>query len=161
METTYLLHHTRDSNVKSVSPSQECSLLSQLPSRPTFGSESHPSLASINVIRLLRLRETDKEMWDRVDLLMDHVEEIVQEERLREMWDGSVVKMLTQDIPQSGFSRQDVLRAVGLLHTNGVSLGARFGYSLYPTFSFISHSCLCNSRYQIHPDRHRISLAHV
>ena len=140
--------------MSSLSLSQECSLLSQLPSRPSFGSESHPALASINVIRLLRLRETDKEMWDRVDLLMDHVEEIVQEERLREMWDGSVVKMLTRDIQQSGFTRQDVLRAVGVLHTNGVSLGARFGYSLYPTFSFISHSCLCNSRYQIQRDRH-------
>ena len=83
--------------------------MSRLPSRPSFGSESHPALASINVIRLLRLRETDREMWDRVDLLMDHVEEIVQEERLREMWDGSVVKMLTRDIQQSGFTRQDVI----------------------------------------------------
>ena len=51
-----------------------------------------------------------------------------------------------------------MLHAVGVLQTNTVSLaapGQRHGLytALYPTFSFLSHSCVCNAKFNVARDR--------
>ena len=53
------------------------------------------------------------------------------------------------------FSESEIFRAIGVLRTNAFcvetskmkaeGIGAR---AVYPTFSFLSHSCLCNARYR-------------
>ena len=58
----------------------------------------------------------------------------------------------------SVLSEADVLHAVGVLQTNTVSLaapGQRHGLytALYPTFSFLSHSCVCNAKFNVARDR--------
>ena len=48
------------------------------------------------------------------------------------------------------FSEEEIHRAIGLLSTNNanLSMGDGFGKGagLYPTYSRINHSCLCNTR---------------
>ena len=39
------------------------------------------------------------------------------------------------------YSAEDILRARGILQTNGVGQGLENSNAIYPTFSFISHRC--------------------
>jgi hypothetical protein len=56
---------------------QECGLLSSLPTRPQLvPGERNPALTLVGVTRLLRLTATQPEMAQRIDYLMDHVEDI-------------------------------------------------------------------------------------
>jgi len=48
------------------------------------------------------------------------------------------------------YSQQEVLRAGGILRTN--SLTVEGGKAIYPTFSFLSHSCVANGRYVVMDD---------
>ena len=48
------------------------------------------------------------------------------------------------------YSAEDILRARGILQTNGVGQGLENSNAIYPTFSFISHRCsaVSNSKFQ-------------
>ena len=63
--------------------SAECPVFSGLDSPPTFDGPC-PEYSAVNPIRILALRERDPSLWSRVDLLMDHVQDMTEEER--EMW---------------------------------------------------------------------------
>ena len=53
---------------------------------------------------------------------------------------STVVDFIRETCNQSSkFSEEEILRAVGILSTNGVNQGMMLGHGLYPTFSFISH----------------------
>jgi len=141
---------------------QECEILSRLPTKPKFSPDerSNPALALIGVIRYLNLVATNEEVGDRLNLLMDHVDDIQANPELSNMWEGTAVHNLVNQLPDSPYTKQGVLRAVGVLHTNSVS-GMGNGHALYPTFSLINHSCVCNSRFQIYPDRSILLRAQV
>ena len=58
----------------------------------------------------------------------------------------------TTKLPASPYTEGDILHAVGVLQTNTISLavpGQKTGLytGLYPTFSFLSHRCMCNAKY--------------
>ena len=48
------------------------------------------------------------------------------------------------------FDDQSIQRAIGLLKTNSVKLDSKPGYTtgsaIYPTFSYLNHNCVCNTR---------------
>ena len=91
-----------------------------------------------NLIMALRSvsKEVDAMMWQKVDLLMDHRETMKDDERL--VWQTKVIDPILASGLRS-WGPDDILRAIGIINTNGVSLGAVKGCGLYPTFSFISH----------------------
>ncbi|XP_023323790.1 protein msta [Eurytemora carolleeae] len=140
---------------------QECSVLALLPTAPTFKPDerSNPAFALIGVIRFLFLQE-NPDLADRTSLLMDHVDDIKGSPDLLNMWEGTAVQQLVRELPNSKYTKEDVLRAVGVLHTNSVA-GMGRGHALYPTFSLTNHSCICNSRFQIYPDRSILLRAQV
>ena len=114
--------------------------------------------------RLLRLGVRDPAVAAEVAKLMDHREELEGEGELGNMWRCTAVVPLVQHLPESPFSEQDVLHAIGLLQTNTVSIGVpghSQGLGLFPTFSLLSHSCTANARYQVLPDRGMVLRAQV
>jgi len=48
-------------------------------------------------------------------------------------------------------TKDEVLRGIGIFCTNAAYMGHKNGRWLLPTFSFLSHSCVCNSRFFISP----------
>ena len=48
------------------------------------------------------------------------------------------------------FTETSIHHAIGLLRTNSVKLDSPVGYTtgtaIYPTFSFLNHNCVCNTR---------------
>ena len=138
----------------------ECGVLANLDINITFtvGEAANPAMSLINVVRFLRLPNTNPETASKVAILMDHVEDMMAIPEVRDMWRVTAVEPLTRNFPSSPYSEGDVMRAVGVLQTNTVSLavpGQRHGLytALYPTFSFLSHSCLCNAKFSIQRDR--------
>ena len=138
----------------------ECGLLASLDIDITFtlGEAANPAMSLVNVVRFLRLGVSSPDTASRVEMLMDHATDIMASPDLRQMWEVTAVHPLTRGLPSSPYSEGDVMRAVGVLQTNTVSLavpGQRHGLytALYPTFSFLSHSCLCNAKFNILRDR--------
>lgn len=73
----------------------ECPIFSQLPipDRPAFLSPENdsdpfppcPAYSAVIPLRILALKKSNPELWARVDLLMDHVEDMGEEEKT--MWE--------------------------------------------------------------------------
>ena len=94
--------------------------------------------------------------------LMDHRQEL--EGEVANMWRCTAVAALVHGLPDSPFTEEDVLHAIGTLQTNTVSTGVpghSQGLGLYPTFSLLSHSCTANARYQVLADRGLVLRAQV
>jgi hypothetical protein len=130
----------------------ECGVLARITCNHTFtpGEKSNPALTLVNVVRFLRLPVTDPEKAARANLLMDHVEDIVKNEELYNMWKVTAIDTLVNKLPNSPYTEEDILHAIGVLQTNTVAIGLpgySQGHALFPTFSFLSHSCVCNARY--------------
>ena len=110
--------------------------------------------------RLLSVRDQDPAMWDRLGLLMDHLEELQEGEAWACVQKNIVEWLLT---PEKGglqglYTSQEINRAIGLIQTNAINLEKPWRGSiisckaLYPTFSFVSHSCLANARVVFNED---------
>ena len=110
--------------------------------------------------RLLSVRDQDPAMWDRLGLLMDHLEEL-QEGEAWACVQENIVEWLLK--PEKGglqglYTSQEINRAIGLIQTNAINLEKPWRGSivsckaLYPTFSFVSHSCLANARVVFNED---------
>ena len=133
----------------------ECETLSKCPpeKRPDFkkclDGRSCLQYAAILPLRisLLAKRSVSRE---RLELLMDHREDIVKQHNYEEKWDEPVVKYLTESF-ESNMTKDEVLRGIGIFCTNAAYMGHKNGRWLLPTFSFLSHSCVCNSRFFISP----------
>ena len=65
---------------------------------------------------------------------MDHNKEMP--EKQLKVWQDLGDQIFTDDNPGD---KKDLMRAFGILGTNGVNQGLIKGYGLYPTFSFLSH----------------------
>ena len=114
--------------------------------------------------RLLRLGVRNGAVAAEVGKLMAHREELEGDGELGNMWRCTAVAPLVHHLPDSPFTEQDVLHAIGLLQTNTVSIGVpghSQGLGLFPTFSLLSHSCTANARYQVLPDRGMVLRAQV
>ena len=60
---------------------------------------------------------------------------------MRRNKEKTIVKFVRVTCRQNeNYSDEDVMRAIGILTTNGVNEGMMQGQGLYPTFSFISHN---------------------
>ena len=124
------------------------------------------------------MRDKNPDMWSKLDLLMDHVED----QKLKtESWNSTQKNIVNWLLtPDKGglherFTADEINRAIGfsniqtnrsylnilllgLLQTNAINLEKVFKNqivsckALYPTFSFISHSCVANCRVSFKSD---------
>jgi len=134
----------------------ECNILSKCPKEkvPDFSKHHRnahsPNYAAIFPLRLAILSRSSSDVKERMDLLMDHKEEITTDPDFDDLWKFPVLNFLTGEI-NSEYSYEEILRSIGLFCTNAVSMINCNGRWIFPTFSFLSHSCVSNSRFFVHP----------
>jgi len=132
----------------------ECTVLARCPvqDRPDFVHSKQlgncPEFALIFPLRLALLGQNSDR--DRLSLLMDHKEDLERHPNYENKWNKPVIEYLTKTF-DSGVNKDDLLRGIGIFCTNAAYMGHRNGRWLLPTFSFLSHSCVCNSRFFISP----------
>ena len=83
----------------------------------TPGEKTNSALSLVNVVRFLRLPVTDLEKAARANMMMDHVEDIVKNEELYNMWKAAAIDPLVNKLPNSPYTEEDVLHAIGVLQT--------------------------------------------
>jgi len=119
-----------------------------------------PEYGCISVLRLLHLRDTDPGQWGSVQLLMDHDEDRRKEAEYWAMFQRNVVDFLRIKCGLAEtYTEDEIHRAIGILRTNAFNIEhphlaaqGTSGKAVCPTFSFLSHSCKSNGRYQLFPD---------
>ena len=123
-----------------------------------------PEYGCITPLRLLMLKDTEPHTWDRLQLLMDHDEDRRKETRYQEMFQINVVDFLRKTCGFD-YTEEEIFRVIGILRTNAFHIQdpimKRYnvgGRAIFPTFSFLSHSCISNARYSIEPISHKITL---
>eukprot|EP00095_Tigriopus_kingsejongensis_P008846 snap_masked-scaffold15_size728074-processed-gene-2.0 protein:Tk08846 transcript:snap_masked-scaffold15_size728074-processed-gene-2.0-mRNA-1 annotation:"protein isoform a" len=153
----------------------ECGLLSNTPKgyrmKVDFSRVSQrpnakviaPEYCCITPLRLLALKKTDAELWSRVQMLMDHDEDRRKEEDYWNMFQINAVDFLRK-ICGFDYSEEEIFRATGIIRTNAfhvehpyMKLHGTSGGAVFPTFSFLSHSCVANAKYSVSSDN-RLSL---
>ena len=101
-------------------------------------------------------------MWDRLGMLMDHDKERRAEIEYWNIIQSTIVDYVLHDLGLSSlYSEAEVLRAFGLLRTNALYHPHSKGIVLYPTFSFLSHSCISNASYAVNKDDSLVLRAQV
>jgi len=151
----------------------ECRVFSKLEKKvavSTFGPDTIAyEYGCISVLRLLSLRDEDPEKWARLEFLMDHDEERRKEKDYWQMFQKNVVDYLRIRVGLADtYSEEEIHRAIGILRTNAFQIEHDYmkaqgtsGKAVYPTFSFLSHSCIANARYFVMPDDKLILRAQV
>ena len=95
--------------------------------------------------------QEDRDLAARLDLLMDHLEE--NREKVEDARKAQILSDLIDGgggVGEGGGgdpdAKKDFLRCIGLLKTNALEVQMGKARALFPTFSFLSHSCLNNAR---------------
>lgn len=131
----------------------ECELLTNAAEKVEFPSftETNDTYRAIAPLRLLKVKEKIPETWERLSYLMDHNTERRQDTQLWETYQCSVNKFLKSLDP--GLTDVDIDRAVGLLWVNAFACSRGGGQAIFPTFSFMSHSCAPNCAHSVFPNK--------
>jgi len=142
----------------------ECTLLSANKVRFVTDDVSQPcSLYSfITPYRLLKLKDSEPELWDRVASLKDHLEERVGLVEF-DCFHKDVVQFLRRRcFLASEYTEEEIHRAIGIILVNGVSLEPRRlfagpvkglqGKGVFPIFALLNHSCISNLKFTIKQD---------
>ena len=121
--------------------SVECPVLSSSPPPPS------PCLAAVLPLRLALLARRGDALAARLELLMDHMEDLHTRPDFQSKW----YRPVTESLAQTDLTEQEILRGIGIFLTNAANMAPASGRWIFPTFSFISHSCVSNSRFFISP----------
>ena len=124
---------------------KECDVLAE---KDDIGEVSRDNMYTIvAVMRLLWEMERDPSMRSLLEPLMDHKEQFRNDENKKQ-----VIKFLVR----RNHEEELILRAIGILQTNGVTShsagGVARGHGLYPVFSITNHSCVANTRHGVKDD---------
>jgi len=131
----------------------ECETLKNVKEKVEFTDfkSPHDFYRCIAPLRLLKVKEKIPEVWERLSYLMDHNEDRVKDEELWNTYQNSVNKFLKSCDPN--LKDEDIDRAVGLLWTNAFACSNGGGQAIFPTFSFMSHSCVPNCAHSVFPNK--------
>jgi len=131
----------------------ECDTLKNAKEKVEFFNfqDTHDTYRCIAPLRLLKVKEKVGEVWDRLNYLMDHNEDRKQDVELWNTYQTHVNKFLKSCDPS--FNDEDMDRAVGLLWTNAFACSNGGGQAVFPTFSFMSHSCHPNCAHSVFPNK--------
>ena len=97
-------------------------------------------IGALTPLRLWHAQLNDRDLAARLDLLMDH-------NRFYGEDDDKCAENLVSITGLKEY-KKDFLRCIGLLKTNAIEV-FKHGRALFPTFSFLSHSCINNARHVI------------
>ena len=86
---------------------------------------------------VLNLKEVNPELWQRIDLLMDHNETMKDDERL--VWQKYTVDIIVNSGLRPSWTPEDIFRVIGIIGTNAVNCGMVEGTALFANFSYLSH----------------------
>ena len=106
----------------------------------------------LSPLNLWNAMQEDRDLAARLDLLMDHLEENMEKEE-----DARKAQILSS-VQLNPDAKTDFLRCIGLLKTNALEVSMGKARALFPMFSFLSHSCLNNSRHVT--ERHCDQITH-
>lgn len=99
-------------------------------------------------IMVLRLLCLDAASLTRVELLCDHVESLTENEE--NVYTETVVNFIRDKLKQKMWSKEQILRMVGIIRSNAFQMSAGKGKgnirALLPTLSTFNHSCMANTR---------------
>ena len=109
------------------------------------------SYAALTVLRLLDMKETNPEVWERFQRLEDHNEARREEEpELWEYHEKHIVSFITEKLGLKEFSVDEVRGAVGKMFTNcgdlELSPAHARGCGYYPTYANMNHNCRANTK---------------
>ena len=112
---------------------------------------SKDSYAALTVLRLLDMKETRPEVWERFQRLEDHNESRREEEaELWEYHEKHIVSFITKKLGLTEFSVDEVRGAVGKMFTNcgdlELSAAHARGCGYYPTYANMNHNCRANTK---------------
>jgi len=79
--------------------------------------------------------------------MVDHKDTMRQDDD-REIQD-KVVQFLIERCKLHKLSKDDILRALGILKSNGANVAGYRARGIFPTMSFANHSCCCNARHMV------------
>jgi len=146
----------------------ECQFFTELQKTVAMPKNAPNTPYLITILRLLNVRDSNPAMWDRLGMLMDHKEE---QEMNKESWDNVQTNIVGWLRTKGGladqFSAAEITRAIGLIRTNGINIEKPYAgqmvscKALYPTFSFLSHSCISNARIFVMADNEIVIRAQV
>lgn len=112
---------------------------------------------AIAPLRYLLTKESHPDFYLRFNYLMDHNEERKKDEETWNLYRKFVNDFLLNDCKMENFFKEEDLdRSVGLFWTNAFACQNGNGQAIFPTFSFISHSCLSNSNHVVFPNKHLV-----
>ena len=133
----------------------ECSILKNCPDKieVTNFSEPHDHYRAIAPYRLFKVKEKVPEVWERLGYLMDHNEDRIKDKDLWDTYQKYVNTYLKSCDPSLDDKDEDLNRAVGLLWTNAFACSNGGGQAIFPTFSFMSHSCVPNCSHSVFPNK--------
>lgn len=132
----------------------ECQILSKASPRLSVEDQEavHPVYSAVAPLRMLHVMRTKPKIWDRVDRLMDHLEERRKEDK----WDfirEHVLPLINERCGEP-CEPEIIERIIGIFRTNSVKWEDKskgvchpIGHALCPIFSMMCHSCVNNTRY--------------
>ena len=117
----------------------ECQVLT------TAQSTSPHCYAAILPLRLALLARREDSLAARLNLLMDHREDLTTRQDFERKW----LQPVQDCLAHTDLSEEEILRGIGIFLTNAANMAPAQGRWIFPTFSFLSHSCVSNSRFFI------------
>ncbi|XP_023326813.1 histone-lysine N-methyltransferase ASHR1 [Eurytemora carolleeae] len=135
----------------------ECFTLSKL---SEICQDMENKMMVIMVMRLIRLKMDNSELWSDIDNLMDHVNERQECTEEWEMFQTKVVDVLKLVLEINDETL--IHRMIGIVCVNSVGFDYKKtsvkGRALYPLLSLVSHSCVSNARYTVNYDDFTVTL---
>ena len=119
----------------------ECGVLASAP------PGSPHCYAAILPLRLALLARRNDRLAARLNLLMDHREDLQDRQDFETKW----LQPVRACLAHTDLTEEEILRGIGIFLTNAANMAPAQGRWIFPTFSFLSHSCVSNSRFFISP----------
>jgi len=117
---------------------------------PRFEIEDYkkacPWYNSIMTLRILWLRDNKPDTWRLLDMLMDHLEDSREEDKIM----TGVVDFIHNHCKLTQFSKSEIRHVMGVIDTNAYIIGENPNndvdlQGLFPITSIINHSCSANT----------------
>lgn len=117
----------------------------------------------IVILRILLMRDTDHESYQRILLMEDHLEERRRNHELWRHYETNVVQVLNEKCPSGFIERHtdhDIQRICGILDVNCFEIGQSpvKARALYPSAFLLAHDCRPNTTHTDDPATYELIL---
>jgi hypothetical protein len=114
----------------------------------------------ITPLRMLLKKSSEPLTYNRINTLIDHIEERNAASTCNvNLTQMSIIMFLSKSCNMTEFTEQEIQRMIGILRTNGMTLGLNQsrdcpGVALYPIYCLLNHACENNTNYVKYKDFH-------